>query len=312
MPNHARYLLTAPAHVRAVLATVMSAIALACVFPAAVLAQGPPIQTDTPIMLGLSGRGARTFLKVIRKGTMLRDGNEVADPLDRSMTAYVTPLAAPYNITTTFQVGAVVPFVVKTMDMGTTSVTSSGLGDAALFAKKLLVQVDGKARTFRVAAKATAKLPTGDHGAAIPLGTGSFDYGGSIVAGWLSGRWGVYLETLYLHRTTSGAVDYGDRYGYNAAIGFRLLPSVYEFYPSPQLNLFFELNGSAVGRAMVAGVENPDTGGSALFIAPGLQYVGGRRWLVEVSVQLPVRDDPNGTQLATDWTASLGARILLN
>ncbi|RMF60289.1 MAG: transporter, partial [Calditrichaeota bacterium] len=48
-----------------------------------------------------------------------------------------------------------------------------------------------------------------------------------------------------------------------------------------------------------------------IFLSPGLQYVGGRRWLIEASVQFPIVNEPNGTQLGTDWTVSLGTRVLL-
>ena len=94
-------------------------------------------------------------------------------------------------------------------------------------------------------------------------------------------------------------------------MGFRLIPGVYTRYPQPILSLYLELNGSVVGHTTVDGVENPNSGGSLLFLSPGIQYVGGRRWLVEASVQVPVIDEPNGTQLGTDWTASLGTRVLI-
>lgn len=36
-----------------------------CIFVLDLQAQGPPINTDTPIMLGLEGRGVRTFAKYL-------------------------------------------------------------------------------------------------------------------------------------------------------------------------------------------------------------------------------------------------------
>ncbi len=59
------------------------------------MAQGPPINTDTPIMLGVQGRGVRTFAKIIRRDTLLSDGNEIDDPLDRRTTVVVTPVVVP-------------------------------------------------------------------------------------------------------------------------------------------------------------------------------------------------------------------------
>ncbi len=282
-----------------------------CFLPTVSLAQGPPIQTDTPIMLGVAGRGARAFLKVVRKETLRRDGDAIADPLNRAVTAYVSPLVLPYNVTTTFQLGAITPLVTRSLTMDAGDESSSGLGDMSIFAKKLLVQVDGKGETFRVAIKGTLKLPTGRQTSALPLGTGSTDYGASLVAGWLKGRLGLYGETIWFLNTSNGDLDYGNRFAYNLALGFRLSPAAYRRYPSPQLNFFLELNGSTVQRSRFGGLENPDSGGDLLFLSPGLQYVGGRKWLVEASLQLPLRDRPNGTQLGTDWTFSTGVRVLL-
>ncbi|MFQ5495965.1 MAG: transporter, partial [Phycisphaerae bacterium] len=217
----------------------------------------------------------------------------------------------PYNLTPTLQVGVIAPFLAKNMHSNTSDDSQSGLGDATVFVKKLVVQVDRRGETFRVAVKGSAKLPTGDDDGPLPLGTGSLDYGLSAVAGWIKSRWGLYGEAIYRINTSNDGVDFGDRFGYNAAVGYRLLPTHYTHYPQPQFNLFIELNGSVTRRSNVNGIENPDSGGSILFLSPGVQYVGGRRWLIEASVQAPVFDGPNGVQLGTGWTASLGTRILL-
>jgi hypothetical protein len=274
-------------------------------------AQGPPIHTDTPIMLGIQGRGARTFLRVVRKDKLLRDGEEIPDPRNRTTTSHLTPLAVPYNLATTFQVGVLIPFLTRNLESTAGDQSNTGLGDVSVFAKKLIVQVDRKQETFRVAVKGIVKFPTGDRDSTPALGTGSFDFGATTVAGWIKGRWGLYGEGIYFHNTSSGDVDHGDRFGYNAAVGFRALPVIYERYPSPQLNVYLELNGTIQGRTEIGGAENPDSGGAELLLAPGLQFVGGRRWLVEGSVQVPIMNDPNGTQLATAWTATIGARVLL-
>lgn len=279
--------------------------------PNASRAQGPPIQTDTAIMLGLEGRGVRTFLRVMRQDELLQDGNEIPDSLDRSATVFVYPVAVPYNLTPTLQVGAVVPFLTKDLDSREGGDTRSGLGDVTLFVKKLALQVDRRGETFRVAVKGSAKLPTGDEEDAVPLGSGSFDYGVSAAATWVKPRWGLYGEGIYFHNTSDGDTDFGDRFGLNVAVGFRPIPAVYEHYPSPQLNLYLELNGSVVGHTKKNGDEVEDSGGSLLFISPGIQYIGGRRWLVEGTIQLPVIDEPNGTQLGIRWAASIGTRVLI-
>jgi len=280
-------------------------------FPSLAGAQGPPIQTDTPIMLGLEGRGVRTFLKVLRKDTLLQDDTEITDPMDRSATIFVYPIVVPYNLTPKFQVGAVVPFLTKNLKSNREDKSRSGIGDATVFVKHLVLQSDRKQETFRVAVKGTAKLSTGDTHGDLTLGSGSVDYGASAVAGWVKGRWGLYGETIYVLNTSDGDIDYGNRFGYNAALGFRLFPAVYIRYPQPILNLYLELNGSLVDHTKIDEAPNPNSGASTLLLSPGIQYVGGRRWLVEASLQVPLIDEPNGTQLGTGWNASLGTRILI-
>ncbi len=276
------------------------------------MAQGPPINTDTPIMLGVQGRGVRTFAKIIRRDTLLSDGNEIDDPLDRRTTIVVTPVVVPYNLfSDKFQVAVIVPFMDVNVHTNTSETSGSGIGDVRLFAKRLLYQHDRRGKTIRVAAKAGIKLPTGDEKGAPALGTGSTDYFFTTVAGWIQGRVGVYGEGIFNLNTSREQVDFGNSVAYNFAFGYRLLPVVYETYPSPQLNAYLELNGTTASRSKVDGRERDNSGGTVLFLSPGIQYVGGRRWLIEGSFQFPIVDRPNGLQLGTAWTASFGARILL-
>ena len=109
------------------------------------------------------------------------------------------------------------------------------------------------------------------------------------MGGWVKQRWGLYGEAIYFVNTSKGDTDFGNRFGYNAAVGFRLIPDVYERYPSPQVNLYLEFNGNVVEKTKVNDQENPNSGGSVLFVSPGVQYVGGRRWLVEGSGSPPCR-----------------------
>lgn len=267
-------------------------------------AQGPPIHTDTPIMLGLAGRGVRTFGKVVHRGRLFDNGDEIDNPDEREITVVQFPIVVPYNLfSERVQVGIIAPFV--------NVESSAGLGDVRVFGKYLLYQRDRLNQTLRVATKAGVKFANGNSHDAPPLGTGSTDYFVTAVAGWIRGRTGVYGEGIYNVNTSNDVVDFGNSVAYNLALGFRLSPAVYETYPSPQLNLFVEVNGTTVARSRQAGKQMENTGGTVIFLSPGLQYVGGRRWLIEASVQLPIVNEPNGRQLATSWTTLLGIRILL-
>jgi len=100
-----------------------------------VFAQGPPIYTDTPLLLGLDGGGIRTFGKYISK---------------ENATIYVQPIGIPYNIGSKTQIGTVLKFINKNPNGMS---TQSGIGDLVFFAKRQLFQKDGKGKTFRLIAK---------------------------------------------------------------------------------------------------------------------------------------------------------------
>ena len=58
----------------------------------------------------------------------------------------------------------------------------------------------------------------------------------------------------------------------------------------------------------IGGAEDPDSGGTRLFLVPGLQYVT-KRWIVEAAVQLPIVQDLNGTALENDFIVRAGFRL---
>ncbi len=57
-----------------------------------------------------------------------------------------------------------------------------------------------------------------------------------------------------------------------------------------------------------ADADDPNSGGTTLFLVPGLQYVT-KRWIIEATVQLPVVQDLNGTALEKDYIVRAGFRI---
>lgn len=237
--------------------------------------QGPPIFTDTPIMLGLEGRGIRTFGNIIIK----ENGN-----------AYIQPVVIPYNVTAKWQIGASVAFVSKSPE-GMSS--QSGFGDMKVFTKYQLYQKDGKGRTLRSLVKLTQTFPTGNSTEEPTLGSGVYQTTLSLVNGYVTTKYGVYGEVGY-----NVAYDgLPDNFIYNIAFGYPLLP---QKYPPSQLNLYLELNGNYI----IEGAE------STLYLSPGIQYIVGRRVLFESGIQLPL-DETVPKNQQTKFILRLGTRILI-
>ncbi len=239
------------------------------------LAQGPPIVTDTPIMLGLEGRGIRTFGNIISN----ENGN-----------AYVHPLAIPYNITRKWQVGIILPFISKSP---TGLASRTGIGDVKVFTKYQLYQKDGKKKTLRGLLKLSETFPTGNSTDAPTLGSGAYQTTLSLVNGYVTTEYGIYGEFGY--NITSDRLP--DNFIYNIAFGYPLLP---QKYPPKQVNLFLELTGNYVFDGV----------GNNLFISPGIQYIAGRRLLFETGIQLPLDESaPDGQQ--TNFILRIGTRVLI-
>ena len=239
------------------------------------LAQGPPIYTDTPILLGLEGSGIRTFGKFVEK---------------EQASIYIQPIILPYNITPKILLGAIVPLVNKKPD---NMAARFGVGDMAVFIKCTLYQKDGKAKTFRVVGKIKQVFPTGNSIEAPALGADSYQTLFGVVTGYITTKIGLYSDIGY--NITSNGLS--DNFIYNFAVGYPLLR---QQYPAKQVNLFLELNGNYFLEPQA----------NNLFISPGVQWITGRRLLIESGVQLPMLEQVAATQ-KTKFIFTLGIRVLL-
>lgn len=239
-------------------------------------AQGPPITTQTPVMLGLEGSGIRTFGKFISK---------------ENANVYVQVFAIPYNISPKFQVGAVLPFKFINPE-GMASVNS--FADMTLFAKYQLYKKDGKAKTFRILANVKQTFPTGNFSIRPPVGEGLSQTYIGLIIGKTTTDIGFYSDFGYT-LTNKGVTD---SFSYNFSVGVPLLP---QQYPPNQLNTYLEFNSNYFFGSKI----------HTLFISPGLQYIPGRRILFETSFQIPIVQQ-NITANKTNYMIMIGTRLLLN
>jgi len=239
-------------------------------------AQGPPITTQTPVMLGLEGSGIRTFGKIISK---------------ENANVYVQVFAVPYNLSSTFQVGGIIPY--KSINPnGMPSV--NGFADVTLFAKYQLYKKDGKAKTFRILANVKQTFPTGNNSNIPAVGSGLSQTYIGLIIGKITSSLGLYSDFGYTI-TNKGTTD---SFSYNFSVGMPLLP---QKYPQKQLNSFLEFNGNYL----------LDSNSHTLFISPGLQFIPGRRFLFETSFQIPITQQ-NISANKTNYMLLLGTRFLLN
>ncbi|MBI1936917.1 MAG: hypothetical protein HYS25_02220 [Ignavibacteriales bacterium] len=213
-------------------------------------AQGPPIFTDSPILLGLEGSGLRTFGKL--------SSTEVGK-------TYTQIFALPYNVTADFQVGAVQPYLFNFPKSGN---DQSGWGNLSVFGKYSVIQIDAKAKTFRGLLKFTQTFSTGSSNFSNnSITTSQF----AFVSGFVTTQYGLYASVGYSFISD----DMPDNLNYDFAFGYPLLP---QKYPPFQLNSYLEFNGSYFF----------DTNAHILFITPGIQFIGSSNFLIEAGLQLPL------------------------
>jgi len=240
-------------------------------------AQGPPIFTDTPIMLGLDGRGVRTFGRYINR---------------ENVKVYVQPLVVPFNINARWQLGTILPWRSINPEIDGIK-TTSGFGDLTVFTKFQVFQKDGKGKTFRGLFKLTETFPTGNSSESPAVGSGVYTTSIGFVTGFITTSYGIYGEFGY-NISSAGAPN---NLIYNFAFSYPLLP---QQYPPFQLNISIDLNGKAT----------PEFDQSILFFSPGLQLITGKRFLLETGVQLPLTQSGySGNKF--NYTYTLGMRILI-
>lgn len=235
-------------------------------------AQGPPVTAETPIMLGLEGSGIRSFFKI-------------TDSDEGRLTSWIW--GVPYNIHTNFQVGAAFAYVWQDK-IGRT--TTNGFGDVNLFTKVLLFKKDGRARTFRILATGSQSFPTAAKSLRGNDQPNIYQTYVGLVFGKVTTRIGLYGDIGYRWVNS----NLRDHFVYNLSVGVPLLPVR---YPQKQINAYLELNADHT-------IDGP---ADLVSLSPGLQFIPGRRLLVEVSYSLPLNSDS-----PINWSLLSGIRFLLN
>ncbi len=227
-------------------------------------------------------------------------------PMDRELEALVAPQSLVYGITPRLTGFATLPLLTRRrVEVGGSSErTDPAIGDLTLLARYTLFIDDyAPLSTRRAALLAGLKLPTG----ADRFGTPSYDPIFGAVATWSANRHQFDADLLYTLTTARKDFEAGDRLRYDVSYRYRLWPRRFG-KRLLALNGILELNGAWTDRTRRDGKTVPDSGGHVLFLSPGAQLVS-LRWILEVSLQIPVVQDLHGPQLERDFVGVLSVRI---
>jgi len=142
--------------------------------------------------------------------------------------------------------------------------------------------------------------------AATP-GTGAWD--GMFGAAYtVSLRPNLALDASVQYTLRGERYDYrlGNRFDAGAALGWRVIGEAKSF---PQVSLQAEANVRAVAKGKASGESDPNTGGTVLFLSPGVRVRFCEYAAWSVGVQLPVVQDLNGDQVETDFRVTSSVTI---
>lgn len=139
-------------------------------------------------------------------------------------------------------------------------------------------------------------------------GSGATDVLTGVTYGYESVTWYRWASARYRYNGENEAgIDRGDKVFLDTVVGIRLRELDYR---QPDAVWMLELNGEHTQRSELGGRELDDTGGTELFLSPGLMWTY-RNVAIKPGVQIPIYSNLYGDQDATDFRALVELEVHL-
>ena len=152
---------------------------------------------------------------IFREQFLYKRASDDPSPANRELEVGGGISVLGYGVTGDLAVFGVLPYLRKSLDVTTAggqrvTRTTTGIGDARLFARYTVFHDDAPGRTFRISPFAGVELPTGDNDdrdslgtlpATLQLGSGSWDPFAGIVATYQTLDFEVDVATSYKANT---------------------------------------------------------------------------------------------------------------
>jgi len=179
---------------------------------------------------------------------------------------------------------------------------ASGIGDVSLFTKYRFWRHDTLGAQETAAILAKIKFASGDEDKTPPVGSGSTDVILGLSYGYESRKWYRWASVRYRRNgENDNRLRRGDKVLVDLVGGIR--PKL-TGYLEPDTVWLLELNGEYGQRAEFRGSNLPDTGGTELFLSPGIFWTK-RNFAVKAGVQIPIVSDLHGRQDNSDYRTRL-------
>lgn len=291
---------------------IKTGLAALCLTPGS--AWSAPITFNTALPVHEGGYVLReqfVFMKNADDPTPARRHMEVTGPVS----------VLGYGVTRDLALFGMLPYVDRRLDMhmGGQPVRRSkrGFGDLTLLGRYTAYERNGPGRTRRIAPFLGVKAPTGKDDARdavgrlpppLQPGSGSWDLLGGAVLTYQTLDVQIDSQLSYQARREGNGFQAGNVSEIDASLQYRLWPRSLGAGVPAFLYGVLEANLVHSAKDRMSAIADPNSGGTVLFITPGLQYVT-RKWIVEAGIQIPVSQDLNGTALRNDYVLTIGMRL---
>lgn len=258
---------------------------------------------------------------VIREQYVLNQSGDDPSGDDRDRTSQQIISVLGYAFSSDFMLIGVLPYIDNDLDINVSSVrqnrSANDIGDLRLFGRYTIFRRNWPGGTLRISPFAGLEMPTGQDDeqdtlgrlpANVQPGSGSWDPFGGIVLTYQTLDFEVDTAISYQVNTEANDFEFGDVARFDASLQYRLWPRKLKGGVPGFLYGVFETNLIYKNKNRAFSVNDANSGGTTLFLVPGIQYVT-RRWVVEAAIQLPVVQDLNGTALENDFIFRAGFRV---
>ncbi len=258
---------------------------------------------------------------VLREQIVLNQSGDDPSGADRDRTSQQIISVLGYALSSDVMLIGVLPYIDNDLAINVSSIRQNrsvnDIGDLKLFGRYTLFRKNWPGGTLRISPFAGLEMPTGQDDeqdslgklpASVQAGSGSWDPFGGIVLTYQTLNFEVDTALSYQVNTEANDFEFGDVARFDASFQYRLWPKKLKGGVPGFLYGVFETNLIYKNKNSTFSVNDANSGGTTLFMAPGLQYVT-RRWVIESALQLPVVQDLNGTALENDFILRAGFRV---
>lgn len=258
---------------------------------------------------------------LVREQLIVNRSSDDPTSLNRDRTAEAAASVLGYGVNGKLALFGVLPYRDNELKLRVggqrVSRTASGFGDLTVFGRYTVMQRDQPGRNFRIAPFAGIKAPTGnddkrDAMGVLPpnvqVGSGSWDPLVGVVSTYQTLDYQLDGQISYQINNEANDFEAGDVARLDGSLQYRLWPKTLGGGVPAFVYGVIEASLIHQQKNRFNSKSDDDSGGSRLFLTPGIQYVT-RRWIAETAVQVPVIQHLNGDALENDYIARAGVRF---